>query len=515
MKPASGPPEFDALGAAGLSAEIERQLAAVAEENEALGRELLRCYEQLSLVFEITEHIATLEDPDRIQESLLRRFGTMLSAGAVFFERGGTCTLVPPLDTLTAPPPAGAADVHAALRRDIEHVRRTKRTTVPNLAPETRSRLNGAHVLLGALQQFHADPGVVIALRGPADTPFDSGDQLAAESVLGYGGHILSNVLMVRHLQQTAVETVRALANAIDAKDNYTHGHSERVGWLSRFVGEALGLETPQLQVLEWAGVLHDVGKIGIAENILNKPGRLTEAEFAEMKRHPRLSYEVLRPVASLAPVLEGVLYHHENHDGSGYPDGLRGEAIPLAARVIHVVDIFDALTSTRSYRAGFPVARALEILEQDAGRVTDPRITQVFIDSFRAYMRSQPADFARRFPHLAAPAETEGTGREAHGATRESQGAGRGPQGADGAHSANGRRPPSQMGPQEGGSPDAALGAQDVSGAQGMNGHGLPSQGGPQGGSTPATQPCPSGRCSGGAGPCRCPNGLEESHRA
>jgi HD-GYP domain-containing protein (c-di-GMP phosphodiesterase class II) len=497
VKPVSGPLNADTIGAAGLPAEVERQLAAAAEESEALGRELLRCYEQLSLVFEITEHIATLEDPDRIQESLLRRFGTMLSAGAVFLERGGVCTLVPPLDTLTAPPAADAAAVHAALGRDIEHVRRTKRTIVPNLSPQTRDQLNGAHVLLGALQQFHADPGVVIALRGPADTPFDSGDQLAAESVLGYGGHILSNVLMVRHLQQTAVETVRALANAIDAKDNYTHGHSERVGWLSRFVGEALGLDARQLQVLEWAGVLHDVGKIGIAENILNKPGRLTDAEFAEMKRHPRLSYEVLRPVASLMPVLDGVLYHHENHDGSGYPEGLRGEAIPLVARIIHVVDIFDALTSTRSYRAGFPVARALEILEQDAGRVTDPRITQVFIDAFRAYLRSQPADFARRFPHLVPASESADTGRGAPGAPRNAKQAAQGAGRSDGA--GNGSAAPGE--PQQ-----LGLRAQPFS--------------------TPPRDPAvesvatrerayPTGRCSGSAGPCDCPSGLEESHRA
>lgn len=483
MKPAPDELNRPGFGAVELAAEAERRLAAVAEENEALGRELLRCYEQLSLVFEITEHIATLEDPDRIQESLLRRFGTMLSAGAVFFERSGTCTLVPPLDTLAAPPPADAAAVHAALRREIEQVRRSKRTIVPKLAPETRARLNGAHVLLGALQQFHADPGVAVALRGPADTPFDSGDQLAAESVLGYGGHILSNVLMVRHLQQTAVETVRALANAIDAKDNYTHGHSERVGWLSRFVGEALGLDARQLQTLEWAGVLHDVGKIGIAENILNKPGRLTDAEFAEMKRHPRLSYEVLRPVASLEPILEGVLYHHENHDGSGYPEGLRGEEIPLAARIIHVVDIFDALTSTRAYRAGFTIPRALQILEQDAGRVTDPRITQVFIDAFGTYMRNHATDFARRFPHL-APSDTAG------------------PESARGNGAAHGNG-------SDGSATPARLpgGAVRVGAEPQRYQEPAPSAAGPR--------QCPAGRCSSGTGSCHCPDRIEDTHRA
>ena len=130
--------------------------------------------------------------------------------------------------------------------------------------------------------------------------------------------------------------------------------------------------------------------------------GKLTHEEYEIMKRHPRMSYEVLKPVASLKPILRAVLYHHENHDGSGYPEGLAGDDIPLKARIIHVVDIFDALTSSRSYRAGFTRERAFGILNEDAGRVTDPHLTRVFIDAFERYMREQPADFATRFAHIA-----------------------------------------------------------------------------------------------------------------
>lgn len=243
------------------SEDILTRLSSAVEENEALGRELLRCYEQLSLVFEITEHIATLEDPAHIQQSLLRRYATMLGAGAVLFASGEYCT---PIDGIDA---AATVEVEPdticeLLKADIEGVRASRRTIVPAVNADVARRLNGAHVLLGALPQFNTQTGVVIALRAATEPAFDSSDRLAAESVLGYGGHILSNVLMVRHLQQTALETVRALANAIDAKDNYTHGHSERVGWLAKLVGRALGMPQRQLQVLEWAGLLHDVGKI-------------------------------------------------------------------------------------------------------------------------------------------------------------------------------------------------------------------------------------------------------------
>ncbi|QOJ14345.1 MAG: HD domain-containing protein [Planctomycetia bacterium] len=385
--------------------QLFERLTAAAEENEALGRELLRCYEQLSLVFEITEHIATLQDPQNIQQSLLRRYATMLGASAALLDHDGRCDSVEGVDAV-APLALDPTRLRELLRDEIAAVRSSRRTTVPTLPASVATELDGAHVLLGALPQFQSETGVVIALRRSSDPPFDSSDRLAAESVLGYGGHILSNVLMVRHLQQTALETVRALANAIDAKDNYTHGHSERVGWLARMVGQALGMPNRQLQILEWAGLLHDVGKIGVPERILNKPGRLTTEEFDEMKRHPRLSYEVLRPVASLAPVLEGVLYHHENHDGSGYPTGLAGDAIPLIARVIHVVDIFDALTSSRSYRKGFTIAKAYEILRTDSGRVTDPLVTDCFLTAFERYRAERPADFAERFAHIAAEAD-------------------------------------------------------------------------------------------------------------
>jgi HD-GYP domain-containing protein (c-di-GMP phosphodiesterase class II) len=405
-----------AVAALDQASDAVERLEALTGENEALWRDLLRCYEQLSLVFEITEHIANLHDPRHVENALLRRYATMLGAGAVLIERIGDVTAV----SLSAEPGSelriDAATAGRALSEEIQSVRKRNRAqvlsrcTLPSRRLQnTRAKENGSgvddrvcHVLLAPLRQLRQDPAVVIAVRSSEQSPFDSGDMLASESVLGYGGHILSNMLMVRHLQKMAFETVRALVSAIDQKDNYTCGHAERVGWLAVLTGRALGLGDEDLQQIEWAGLLHDVGKIGVSEAILNKPGKLTDEEFEIMKRHPRMSYEVLKPVASLGAILGAVLHHHENHDGSGYPDKLAGEQIPLQARIIHVVDIFDALTSTRSYRRGFDLHKAFGILESDSGRVTDPRVTRAFIDAFKRYMREQPKDFATRFGHLA-----------------------------------------------------------------------------------------------------------------
>lgn len=257
------------------------------------------------------------------------------------------------------------------------------------------------HVLLGALLTDADQPHVVVALRDGEQAPFDHHDTTSAETVLVYGGHLLRNFLMVRRLQQVSLEVVASLANAIEARDAYTGGHSERVGWLAVMIGEEMGLNRSDLQMLEWTGLLHDVGKIGIAERILNKPGKLTPEEFADIERHPRLGYEVLRPLSGLKPVLDAVLYHHENYDGSGYPDGLKGDQIPLFARILRVVDIFDALTSTRSYRSGRTVEEALEILSSGAGETTDPDVTSVFGAAIRKRMNSESNEFCRLFPHL------------------------------------------------------------------------------------------------------------------
>ncbi|MBI5866409.1 MAG: HD domain-containing protein, partial [Planctomycetes bacterium] len=178
--------------------------------------------------------------------------------------------------------------------------------------------------------------------------------------------------------------------------------------------GELLELSEGDVLELGWAGRLHDVGKIGIAERILNKPGDLTEVEFEQIKQHPRLSYEMLRPVSSLGPnLLDAVLHHHEDYDGSGYPDGLAGESISLGARILRIVDVFDALTSTRPYRAGKTVEQPLSIIADGAGRETDPHVTRLFVQEIRRLLSRPTGEFRTLFGHLnnsrssAAPAES------------------------------------------------------------------------------------------------------------
>ncbi|MBI3185670.1 MAG: HD domain-containing protein [Myxococcales bacterium] len=176
-------------------------------------------------------------------------------------------------------------------------------------------------------------------------------------------------------LEQGYLETIVALANSIDSKDAYTRGHSQRVGDVAVEIGREMGLSERELKLLQYGGILHDIGKIGIVESILLKQSRLTEEEMVTMRDHPLIGDTIIRPVSFLASVRAAVRSHHERWDGKGYPDGLKGEAIPLIARIVNCADTFDACTSTRPYQKAMPFERAMEILEGLRGAQLDPAV--------------------------------------------------------------------------------------------------------------------------------------------
>ncbi len=380
---------------------IADRLHAVVEANEMLADELNRCYEQLGTFFEIAEDVERLDDPAIVEDTLMRRLGRMINAAAVFIDRGAECRAVVMSNECATIERMTAEGLRGLMSNEIDRARQRGRVRL--LPAETAGGLGRkVHALIGGLRLGRDDSAAVIALREADQPAFEDSDRLAAESLLVYGGHVLSATRMRKRVERSALETVCALANVIEARDPYTSGHSERVSWLARMTGEKLGLSTAEVQELEWAGRLHDVGKIGIAERILNKPGALTEVEFEQIKQHPRLSYEMLRPVSSLGPaLLDAVLHHHEDYDGSGYPEGLAGEEIPLGGRILRVVDVFDALTSTRPYRAGKCAQETLAMLAEQSGRETDPRVTQAFTQEIRRMLARPTGEFRRLFGHL------------------------------------------------------------------------------------------------------------------
>jgi putative two-component system response regulator len=188
-----------------------------------------------------------------------------------------------------------------------------------------------------------------------------------------------------------------SLALALEARDPYTRTHSQNVAANARRLARQLDLGEEAERQIEQAGLLHDIGKIGVPDSILMKPGALTDEEFALMQTHPVLGYEICRPLASLAHALSAIRHHHERWDGRGYPDGLAGAAIPLRARIMAIADAYDAMTSDRPYRAGFSPARAQAILLAGAGSQWDPALVKIFV----AMLNAEPDE------HPPAPAAT------------------------------------------------------------------------------------------------------------
>jgi len=181
------------------------------------------------------------------------------------------------------------------------------------------------------------------------------------------------------NLNLAYVEFVQSLASALDARDPYTAGHSRRVSEMSAAVARAMGMPAVAAERVRIGALLHDIGKIGIADSVLQKPGRLTAEEFATIRMHPGIGRRILEGVSGFSPYLAAVELHHENWDGSGYPHGQAGLNTPVDARIIHVADAYDAMTSDRPYRRGMTHEKAMETLREFAGKQFDPEVVRLF----------------------------------------------------------------------------------------------------------------------------------------
>ncbi|MDR7435716.1 MAG: GAF domain-containing protein [Armatimonadota bacterium] len=243
-----------------------------------------------------------------------------------------------------------------------------------------------------AVQGLHA--GLLLPLRTTAGEvvgtlllgrrrkdPFDVPEERILQAVAEMGANALQRAELFEELEQAYLQAVVALSKAIDARDSATSHHSNRIAILGAAVAEAMGCSREEIETILWAATLHDIGKISIPDAILHKTGPLTEDEWALIRRHPAIGSEIVAPLRRLHKVLPMIRYHQERWDGTGYPEGLKGEEIPLGARILSVVDAYVAMTEDRPYRKARTHEQAMEEIRHQARKQFDPRVVEVFCE--------------------------------------------------------------------------------------------------------------------------------------
>ncbi len=382
-----------------LSAALERLVA----EHEGLSTEVLGAYEQLGVVSEVTRQLPTVHTEAAVVNlfaaSLRRSFaqakvsvarpqgdGFVLTDGAGGQARGDNCR---------------GATHHRWLEDRITAARSAARILVEARPGNGRSKQaggnnQGGECMIGPVFAGDEFVGAIILSQAPGAQPFRAGEMRLVEALTTFCGDLIRNHRLTHELREMSLVMVRALVNAVDQKDEYTSGHSIRVGFFATMLGQKYGISAFDLQMLQWSALLHDIGKIGIRDDVLKKAGRLSDDEFQHIQEHPVRSHKVVQQIPHLADALDGILHHHEHYDGGGYPHGLKGEEIPLQARIIQIADVFDALTSTRSYRPAHDWRKALDILEKEAGKTVDPNLRLLFDQWIRDELGDDPNGWER-----------------------------------------------------------------------------------------------------------------------
>jgi len=371
------------------------------DDLDEMSGNLATTYEELSLVYRISGTMKLTEKPSRfLQHEMCQGLLDVLGVASIVAVVYGRS------------PGEEQEELTIAGELPLE------RSALEQLAKRAATQLNGQHLGLvenqivslppherGRLERFVAVPmpgderpsGLLLALN-KADGEFDSVDVKLMRAVANQAAVFLTNHRLYADLKALVIGVLDALTASIDAKDPYTCGHSRRVAIISRRLAEECGLSSYHAERVYLAGLLHDIGKIGVPESILGKPGRLSDEEFEVMRQHPGTSAKILNGIRQLDDVVPGVLTHHERMDGRGYPQGLQGEEIPLEGRIIGLADCFDALTSDRVYRKAPLLDYAIREIRKSAGSQLDPmlvdRLLSLDLVAFLIELREATADY-------------------------------------------------------------------------------------------------------------------------
>lgn len=358
---------------------------------EEVGRELGESYEEINLLYTVIQGMTVVERPDRFIafacEELLLTLPYRWIAAWVHPRGGGSSP-----ELIVAGTPGRSRSNIESASATLAGMMDDSATCVVAGHPVAGSVLSdlGAAAMAHPICRDGRVHGMLVAGdKEGTDSAASSVDMKLLGAAASHMAIFLENAGLYEDLNAMFLGTLEALTASIDAKDRYTCGHSRRVALLTRQLAHAAGLDEATVARMHIAGLVHDVGKIGVSEQLLCKPGDLTEVEYAAIREHPRIGYRILRDIPRFEDILDGVLYHHERWDGAGYPEGIAGEDIPLVARLIALADAFDAMCSTRTYRSAMNEDQVLAELAEGVGRQFDPTLVPLFLElDFTAYQR-------------------------------------------------------------------------------------------------------------------------------
>lgn len=383
-----------------LTVEQARQIDVASDESDLLVQNLQNTYEELNLIYRISTQMALPQRPQNLLRTIGEQVNEVSRAAAIAFvlteaQSAGEVRNVPA--TLDANSLSDRVVCVGELDADADALSLLKLAEACKLDPvktpshvllndvASRPELAWAsswlrHAVALPLWNHHKLLGVMLALNCPDGGDFTSVDVQLFRAVGDRIKSFLENQTLYDDLTDLLMGLLHSIVNSVDAKDPYTYGHSERVAFLSRALARAAQLSPTDCERVYLAGLLHDVGKIGVPDAILCKPGKLTDEEFDALKKHSEIGVRILSPVRQTRDLMPGVLYHHERMDGRGYPDGLAGRAIPMIGRIICLADCFDAMTTNRTYRAALPFHVAISEVRRCAGTQFDPHLAELFV---------------------------------------------------------------------------------------------------------------------------------------
>ncbi|MAE60598.1 MAG: hypothetical protein CMJ49_04475 [Planctomycetaceae bacterium] len=348
-------------------------------EITSLSNQLSGTYEELSLLYKISTNMTVTQDPSTFLGDACTEIRQVLGLSWLALQltdqdvRLGELRgrLISSEESGGKPrhiPTAGAAMLDfVAQQPDPNILAGTELSAVEGL------RTIGRQVMVVPLTSSRGPIGVMFGADKVDGTDLSSVDEKLATSLCQNIRIFLENAMLYEDMQDMFMGTLRALVSSIDAKDAYTRGHSERVAWMGRQLAEAGGLDAKTVERIYLSGLVHDVGKIGVPEVVLCKPGKLTVEEYEIIKTHPEIGGQILDDIRQMEDLIPGVLHHHERWDGRGYPFGLEGRDISLFGRILCLADSFDAMSSTRTYRAAMPLSDVLDEVRRCTGTQFDP----------------------------------------------------------------------------------------------------------------------------------------------